>query len=55
MLTLKLQTGGLGLDFAGHFMMSTKIEHVSNHVHFWTKVASLGKLICASRMRFPAF
>ena len=55
MLTLKLQTGGLGLDFAGHFTTSTKIEHASSHVHFWTKVASLGKIICASRMRFPAF
>jgi len=55
MLTLKLQTGELGLDLAGHFMTSTKIEHASNDVHFWTKVASSGKIISASRMRFPAF
>lgn len=55
MLTLKSQTGGLGLDFAGQFMTSTKIEHASNDVHFWTKMVSSGKIISASRMRYLAF
>ena len=35
-LTLKLQTEGLRLDIAGHFVMFSKIEHASNYVHFWT-------------------
>ena len=55
MLTLKSQTGGFSLDAAGHFMTSTKIEHASNDVHFWIKMASSGKIISASRMRYPAF
>ena len=35
-LTVKLQTGGLRSDLAGHFVKFTKIERESNYVHSWT-------------------
>ena len=39
MLILKLQTGGLLLDLAGHPVTFTKIECASNYILFWDHVS----------------